>query len=42
MLLGLLATIGAPILGKIAKPILVKIFGRGRILRCRRRRRRRS
>ena len=32
--LGLLALIGAPILGKIAKSILGKIFGRGR--KCRR------
>ena len=28
--LGLLASIGAPILGEVAKPILGKIFGRGR------------
>ena len=28
--LGLLASIGAPILGEIAKPIFGKIFGRGR------------
>ena len=28
--LGLLASIGAPILGEIAKPILGKLFGRGR------------
>ena len=40
--LGLLASIGAPILGEIAKPILGKIFGRGYKLRHRRRRRRRS
>ena len=38
--LGLLASIGAPILGEIAKPILGKIFGRGRKRRRRRRRRR--
>ena len=37
--LGLLAPIGAPILGEIAKPILGKFFGRGR--KCKRRRRRR-
>ena len=40
--LGLLASIGAPILREIVKPILGKIFGRGRKLRGRRRRRRRS
>ena len=28
--IGLLASIGAPILGEIAKPIFGKIFGRGR------------
>ena len=28
--LGLLASIGAPILGEMAKPIFGKIFGRGR------------
>ena len=28
--IGLLASIAAPILGEIAKPILRKIFGRGR------------
>ena len=28
--LGLLASVGAPILGEIAKPILGKILGRGR------------
>ena len=28
--LGLLASIGAPILGEIAKPILGKVLGRGR------------
>ena len=28
--LGLLASIGAPILGEIAKPIFGEIFGRGR------------
>ena len=39
--LGLLASIGAPILGEIAKPILGKIFGRGRKLKRRRKRRRR-
>ena len=33
---GLLASIGAPILGEIAKPILGKIFGRGRRRRSRR------
>ena len=27
--LGLLASIGAPVLGEIAKPILGKIFGKG-------------
>ena len=37
--LGLLASIGAPILGEIAKPILGKFFGRGRKHRRRRRRR---
>ena len=37
--IGLLATIGAPILGELAKPILGKNFGRGR--RCSRRLRRR-
>ena len=30
MAIGLLASIGAPILGEISKPILVKIFGRGK------------
>ena len=39
--LGLPASIGAPILGEIAKPILGKIFGRRRKLRRRKRRRRR-
>ena len=34
--IGLLASIGAPILGEIAKPILGKIFGRGRRRRSRR------
>ena len=29
-LLGLLASIGAPILGEIAKPIFGKIFGKGK------------
>ena len=38
--LGLLASIGAPILGEIAKLMLGKIFGRVRKLRRRRRRRR--
>ena len=28
--LGLLASIGAPVLGEISKPIFGKIFGRGR------------
>ena len=37
--LGLLASIGAPILGEIAKLIFGKIFGRGRKLRPRRKRR---
>ena len=37
--IGLLATIGAPILGELAKPILGKNFGRGH--RCSRRLRRR-
>ena len=37
--LGLLASIGAPLLGEIAKPISGKFFGRGRKLRRRRRRR---
>ena len=37
--LRLLASIGAPILGEIAKPILGKIFGRGRKLRRRKRQR---
>ena len=37
--LGLLGSVGGPILGEIAKPILGKIFGRGRKLRRRRRRR---
>ena len=36
--LGLLASIGPPILGEITKPILGKIFGRGRKLKRRRRR----
>ena len=40
--IGLLASIGAPILGQIAKPVFGKIFGRGcrrsRRLRCRRKR----
>ena len=36
--IGILALIGAPILGEIAKPIFGKIFGRGG--RCSRRRRR--
>ena len=39
--LGLLASIGAPTLEEIAKPILGNIFGRGRKLRRRKRRRRR-
>ena len=39
--LGLPASIGAPIIGEIAKPILGKIFGRGRKLRRRKRRRQR-
>ena len=39
--LGLLASIGGPILGQIAKPILGKISGRGRKLKRRRKRRRR-
>ena len=38
--IGLLASIGVPILGEIAKPIFGKIFGRGR-RRSRRRRRKR-
>ena len=33
--LGLLASIGAPILGEVGKPILGKIFGRGRRRRIR-------
>ena len=33
--LRLLASIGAPILGEVAEPILVKIFGRGIIRRIR-------
>ena len=33
--IGLLASIGAPILGEIAGPILGKIFGRGRRRRSR-------
>ena len=37
---GLLASIGAPILGEIAKPIFGKIFGRGRRPSRRLRRRR--
>ena len=37
--LGLLASIGAPILGEIAKPVLGKCFGRWRKFRRRRRRR---
>ena len=38
--IGLLASIGVPILGEIAKPIFGKIFGRGRrrSRRCRRKR----
>ena len=40
--IGLLTSIGAPILGQIAKPVFGKIFGRGsrrsRRLRCRRKR----
>ena len=39
--IGLLASIGAPILGEIAKPIFGKIFGRGR-RRSRRLKRRRK
>ena len=38
--LGFLSSIGAPILGEIAKPILGKILGRGIKKRKRRRRRR--
>ena len=38
---GLLALIGASILGEIAKPILQKFFGRGRRKKGRSRRRRR-
>ena len=34
--LGLLALVGAPILGEIAKPIFRKIFGKGRRRRIRR------
>ena len=37
---GLLALIGAPILGEIAKPILGKILGRGQKTKKRRRTRR--
>ena len=39
---GLLASIGAPILGEIVKPILGKIFGRGRRKRRALRRRRKK
>ena len=39
--IGLLAMIGAPILGELAKPILGKNFGRGRRRSRRLRRRRR-
>ena len=38
--IGLLASIGAPTLGEIAKLIFGKIFGRGRIRSKRRRRKR--
>ena len=40
--IGLLASLGAPILGQIAKPIFGNIFGRGHKLRRRLRRRRRK
>ena len=40
--IGLLTSIGAPILGEIAKPIFGKIFGRGRRRSRRRRRKRRK
>ena len=40
--IGLLASIGAPILGEIVKPILGKIFGRGRRKRRALRRRRKK
>ena len=40
--IGLLASIGAPVLGEIAKPILGKIFGRGRRKKRVNRRRRRK
>ena len=41
LLIGLLASIGAPILRELAKPILGKFFGRGRKKGRRLRRRRR-
>ena len=40
--IGLLASIGASILGELAKPILGKFFGRGRRRRTRLRNRRRT
>ena len=40
--IGLLTSIGAPILGEIAKPIFGKIFSRGRRRSRRRRRKRRK
>ena len=40
--IGLLASIGAPILGELAKPVLGKFFGRGRRRSRRLRNRRRT